>query len=70
MAINEPGIQTLMKHADSAYTLVTMVAKRARQLVDGAQPLLEREGQKPIAAAIEEIDRGLITFHRNLEDED
>ncbi len=70
MAINEPGIQTLIKRADSAYTLVMMVAKRSRQLIEGAQPLLEREGQKPIAIAIEEIDRGLVTFHRNLEDED
>ena len=70
MAINEPGIQTLIKQADSAYTLVVMVASRARQLIDGAQPLLEREGEKPIAVAIEEIDRGLVTFHRNLEDEE
>lgn len=70
MAINEPGIQSLIKHSDSAYTLVMMVAKRSRQLIEGAQPLLEREGQKPIAIAIDEIDRGLVNFHRNLEDED
>ncbi|MDD2561121.1 MAG: DNA-directed RNA polymerase subunit omega [Eubacteriales bacterium] len=70
MAINEPGIQTLTKRADSTYTLVMMVSKRSRQLIEGAQPLLEREGKKPIAIAIEEIERGLVTFHRNLEDED
>jgi len=70
MAINIPGIQVLIKKADSAYTLVEMVAKRARQLVDGAQPLIEGLEKKPIAAAIEEIQRGLITFHRNLEDEE
>lgn len=70
MAINIPGIQVLIKKADSAYTLVEMVAKRARQLVDGAQPLIEGLEKKPIATAIEEIQRGLITFHRNLEDEE
>lgn len=70
MAINEPGIQTLIGKADSAYTLVEMVAKRARQLVEGAQPLIEGEEKKPIAAAIEEIQHGMITFHRNLEDEE
>ncbi|MDI9520707.1 MAG: DNA-directed RNA polymerase subunit omega [Bacillota bacterium] len=70
MAINEPGIQTLMKKADSAYTLVEMVAKRARQLVDGAQPLIEDSDKKPIATAIDEIQHGLITYHRNLEDEE
>jgi DNA-directed RNA polymerase subunit omega len=70
MAINEPGIQALITKADSAYTLVEMVAKRARQLVDGAQPLIEGEEKKPLATAIEEIQHGLITFHRNLEDEE
>ena len=70
MAINEPGIQTLMKKADSAYTLVEMVSKRARQLVAGAQPLIEGDDKKPIATAIDEIQHGLITFHRNLEDEE
>lgn len=70
MAINEPGIQNLIDKADSAYTLVEMVAKRARQLVEGAQPLIEGEDKKPIAAAIEEIQHGMITFHRNLEDEE
>ncbi|HPA60518.1 MAG TPA: DNA-directed RNA polymerase subunit omega [Clostridia bacterium] len=70
MAINEPGIESLMKNVDSAYTLVEMVAKRARMLIDGAQPLIEGEEKKPIAAAIEEIQHGLITYHRNLEDEE
>ncbi len=70
MAINEPGIQALSSKADSAYTLVEMVAKRARQLVDGAQPLIEGEDKKPLAIAIEEIQHSLITFHRNLEDEE
>lgn len=70
MAINEPGIQSLISKADSAYTLVEMVAKRARQIVDGAQPLIDGEEKKPIAAAIEEVQLGLITYHRNLEDEE
>lgn len=70
MAINEPGIQSLIGKADSAYTLVEMVAKRARQLVDGVQPLIEGGEKKPIAAAIEEIQHGMITYHRNLEDEE
>ncbi|HSK68547.1 MAG TPA: DNA-directed RNA polymerase subunit omega [Candidatus Limnocylindria bacterium] len=70
MAINEPGIQTLRGKADSAYTLVEMVAKRARQLIDGAQPLMGGVEKKPISEAIDEIQHGLISFHRNLEDEE
>ena len=45
-------------------------AKRARQLVAGAQPLIDPKDMKPVTIAIEEINRGLLTYHRNLEDEE
>ena len=44
-------------------------SRRARQLMDGAQTLLEDDEQKPLYQAISEINRGLITYHRKLEDE-
>ena len=47
-----------------------MAARRARQLMDGAQPLVEQhDEEKPLASAIEEINRGLVAYHRKLEDE-
>lgn len=70
MAINRPGIEELKGKTDSNYTLVLQVAKRARQLIDGAQPLVNPKDRKPIGIAIEEINRGLLSYHRNLEDED
>ncbi len=70
MPINQPGIEELKNKTDSNYTLVLQVAKRARQLVDGAQPLVNPKERKPIGVAIEEINRGLLTYHRNLEDEE
>ena len=65
MPINKPGIEKLREKTDSSYTLVVMAARRARQLMDGAQPLVEQhDEEKPLASAIEEINRGLITYTR------
>lgn len=69
MPINKPGIEELKKKSDSSYTLVIQASHRARQLMDGAQTLLEDDEQKPLSQAISEINRGLITYHRKLEDE-
>ncbi|NLD34404.1 MAG: DNA-directed RNA polymerase subunit omega [Clostridiales bacterium] len=70
MPINKPGIEKLREKTDSSYTLVVMAARRARQLMDGAQPLVEQhDEEKPLASAIEEINRGLVAYHRKLEDE-
>lgn len=70
MPINEPSIEKLMEKTDSPYTLVAGVAKRSRQLLEGMPPLIDPKDRKPIAVSIDEINRGLIAFHRNLEDED
>ena len=54
----------------SRYSIVLAAAKRARQLVAGAQPLVEPKDMKPVTLAIEEVNRGLLTYRRNLEDEE
>ena len=70
MSINKPGIEVLKTKVDSTYTLVVEAAQRARQLMDGNQPLVEAdEDAKPLSTAIEEINRGLLTYHRKLDDE-
>ena len=55
---------------DCRYTLVVEASKRARELIGGSQPLIDPKDMKPVSIAVEEIDRGLLTYHRNLEDED
>ena len=70
MSVNKPGIVELSQKVDCRYTLVIEAAKRARQLVGGAQPLIEAKDMKPVTIAIEEINRGLLTYRRNLEDEE
>ena len=39
----KPTLESLMKKVDSKYTLVTLAAKRARELTDGDEPLVDVE---------------------------
>ena len=57
----------LLKDVDSRYTLITMASKRARQLVDGSEALVETENKKPVTIAVEEITAGEVTFTRSAE---
>ena len=63
----DPPIGELLKRVDCRYTLAVEAAKRARQLIDGEQPLFESKENKPLSIAIEEIHRGLITYSRTEE---
>lgn len=45
----------------SRYTVVIAAAKRARQLIDGDEPMVESyNGEKPVSIAVEEIKEGKI----------
>ena len=58
----KPTLESLMKRVDSKYTLVTLAAKRARQLTDGDKPLVEVDTTKVVSIAMGEIDQGKITY--------
>lgn len=60
-----PSLGDLMKNVDSKYTLAVTVAKRARQLTDGAQKLVNFNSDKPVTIAIHEVYEGRITYSRN-----
>ncbi len=47
----------------AAFTLVNAAAQRARQLMQGAQPLIRTTSKKPAAIAIREIYEGLIPVY-------
>lgn len=65
MAIVNPTIVELSEKVDCRYTLVVEASKRARQLVGGAQPLIDAKDMKPLKVAVDEINRGLLTYNRN-----
>ena len=45
------------------------MSKRARQLVDGIPPLIDAKDKEnmPVSIAIDEVNRGLITYERPAE---
>lgn len=48
---------------NSRYSIVCATAKRARQLIDGDEPLIDikpGEKRKPLSIAVEEMDKGLL----------
>lgn len=46
---------------NSRYSVVMATAKRARQIVDGDEPLIDlAEGEKPLSIAVEELNQGKI----------
>ncbi|MBR1893162.1 MAG: DNA-directed RNA polymerase subunit omega [Lachnospiraceae bacterium] len=43
---------------NSRYSIVLATSKRARQLIDGAEPLLIPKGKKPLSLAVDELWKG------------
>ncbi len=58
----KPTLESLMEKVDSKYTLVTLAAKRARQLTDGDAPMVDTDTEKVVSIAMEEVDEGKITY--------
>ena len=61
----KPPLKKLESQVDSKYTLVTLAAKRARELTDG-EPCLHAT-DKPVSLAFYEIAEGEVTYKRTKE---
>jgi DNA-directed RNA polymerase subunit omega len=60
-----PSIDVLMNKLDSKYTLVTVAAKRAREMQEQSdQQIAKPVSFKYVGKALEEIDAGLLHFER------
>ena len=66
----DPPIGQLLEKVDCRYTLAVEASKRAREIIGGAVPLIDTKETKPLAIAIEEINRRLITYSRDEQAED
>lgn len=54
----EPGEA---KVVNSRYSIVMATSKRARQIIDGEEPLVDAaEGTKPLSIAVDELNQGKI----------
>lgn len=76
----EPRVEDLLESVDSKFTLVTLAARRAREINDYyaqlghgvgrvVPPQITSVSSKPLSIALEEIDEGKITARRLTDDE-
>lgn len=72
----DPPVEELLSRVDSKFTLVTLAAKRGRQINSYFNQLGEGLGsivppqvasvsRKPLSISLEEIAAGSITYHRD-----
>ena len=55
-------VEDCLTNVDNRFQLVMLAAKRARQMqVDGAEPMLAEENDKPTVLALREIADDLVT---------
>jgi DNA-directed RNA polymerase subunit omega len=60
----EPSITDLLEKVDSRYTLVIETAKRARQIVEGDEPMVECESKNPVTIAAFEVVEDKVTYSK------
>lgn len=54
-------VEDCLNHVDNRFNLVLLASKRARQIANGAVPLVPNENDKPTVLALREIAEGKIT---------
>ena len=64
--INEGTEQGEQPVVQSRYSIVIATAKRARQLVNGAEPLVASYGKKPLSVAVNELYEGEIKIEGDI----
>ncbi len=57
-----PSIVSLLDKVENRYSLIVLTAKRSRELIDGAKPLVDMDSTKPVTIAINEIEEDKITY--------
>ena len=59
--VNQDVEEGATKIVNSRYSIILATSKRARQIIDGQEPLVDAKvGEKPLSIAIEELNNGKI----------
>ncbi|WP_173916532.1 DNA-directed RNA polymerase subunit omega [Halobacillus sp. Marseille-Q1614] len=62
----EPSIDSLQEKIKSKYTLVTLSARRARELKQGSAPMVDNPtSAQQVGVALEEIDQGKLKYSQS-----
>ena len=54
-------VEDCLDNVDNRFQLVLVATKRARQIANGKDPMVELENDKPTVVALREISEGFIT---------
>ncbi len=54
-------VEDCLDNVNNRFNLILLASKRARQLSDGVEPLVDWDGDKPTVVALREIAEGLVT---------
>jgi DNA-directed RNA polymerase subunit omega len=57
-------VEDCLDNIDNRFELVLTATKRARQIANGAEPMVEEENDKPTVIALREIAEGMIDAER------
>jgi DNA-directed RNA polymerase subunit omega len=57
-------VEDCLDKEDNRFALVVLAARRARQLMKGAEPLV-KNSNKPCVSSLREIAAGKVHFHRD-----
>ncbi|MBN2701328.1 MAG: DNA-directed RNA polymerase subunit omega [Methylohalobius sp. ZOD2] len=57
-------VEDCLEYAENRFELVLLAAKRSRQLLGGAEPLLTEKNDKATVLALREIASGKLDIHK------
>ena len=63
-------VEDCLNNIDNRFEMVLTATKRARQIANGADPLVEEENDKPTVVALREIAQGHVNASVLVEEEE
>jgi DNA-directed RNA polymerase subunit omega len=57
-------VEDCLKNINNRFEMVLTATKRARQIANGAEPMVEEQNDKPTVIALREIAKGLVDPER------
>ena len=59
----KPSIVDLLGKVDNKYSLIYVASVRARELINGEEPLVDKKEVNVVSTAVKEIMEDKITYH-------
>lgn len=66
--IVKPNLTKLLRNVDSRYTLISVIAKRSREITGDGKTYVEPENANTVTTAATEFAQGFITYKHGAEE--